>query len=67
MIRGELTAKRAGWRIDWLSRYQPIDRVGYGFYIFTFDGPTQQSSSVPSCESRLDPIRLKAWPCPHGG
>lgn len=42
MIRGELYARRRGWRSDWLSRYRPIDRVGYGFYIFRFNAPAQQ-------------------------
>jgi hypothetical protein len=43
LIHGKLFAKRRGWRSDWLSRYQPIDRVGYGFYIFRFDDPTRMS------------------------
>jgi hypothetical protein len=39
LIRGELYAKALGWRSDWLSRYRPIGRVGYGFYLFKFDAP----------------------------
>ncbi len=37
LIRGEFFAKTQGIHTDWLNRYKPIDRVGYGFYIFKFD------------------------------
>jgi type I restriction-modification system DNA methylase subunit len=37
LIRGEFFAKTQGVHTDWLSRYKPIDRVGYSFYIFKFD------------------------------
>lgn len=36
LIRGELLAKTRNAHSNWLSRYQPIDRVGYSFYIFKF-------------------------------
>ena len=36
LIRGKLAAA-AGMNTDWLFRYKPIGRVGYGFYIFRFD------------------------------
>ena len=44
LIRGEAVARKLGWRSDWLSRYQPIGRVGYGFYLFTFDGAPAPAS-----------------------
>lgn len=37
LIRGELLARERGLKTDWLKRYEPIDRVGTGFYIFRFD------------------------------
>ncbi len=36
LIRGKYFEKTRGVRTDWLKRYQPIDRIGYGFYIFRF-------------------------------
>ena len=36
LIRGELRARLLGWKTDWLSRYEPIDRIGYSIYIFRF-------------------------------
>jgi len=37
LIRGQLSAEVQKVNSDWLRRYQPIDRVGYSFYIFKFD------------------------------
>jgi len=37
LCRGLLAARMAGMNTDWLFRYKPIDRVGYGFYIFKFE------------------------------
>jgi hypothetical protein len=36
MIHGVDTADRTGAKSDWLRRYQPVDRVGYSFFIFRF-------------------------------
>jgi hypothetical protein len=37
LIRGEYYAERRGLKTDWLSRYEPVGRVGYSCYIFEFD------------------------------
>lgn len=37
LIRGELYAAEQGVKTDWLSRYEPIGRVGYSLYLFEFD------------------------------
>jgi hypothetical protein len=37
LCRGLLAARMAGMNSDWLFRYKPIDRVGYGFYIFKIE------------------------------
>jgi hypothetical protein len=37
LVRGLLAARMAGMNSDWLFRYKPVDRVGYGFYIFKFE------------------------------
>ena len=37
LIRGELYAEERGLKTDWLSRYEPIGRVGYSCYLFEFD------------------------------
>ncbi len=36
LVRGKLAASMAGMNTDWLFRYKPFARVGYGFYIFKF-------------------------------
>jgi len=37
LIRGEYYAQKRGLKTDWLSRYEPVGRVGYSCYIFEFD------------------------------
>ena len=37
LIRGEQYARERGLATDWLSRYEPIDRVGYSAYLFRFE------------------------------
>jgi hypothetical protein len=37
LIRGEFYAEQRGLKTDWLSRYEPVGRVGYSCYIFEFD------------------------------
>jgi len=37
LIRGELHARERALPTDWLSRYEPIDRVGYSLYLFRFE------------------------------
>ncbi len=37
LIRGELVARRQGTRNNWLSLYEPVDRIGWSFYVFRFD------------------------------
>ncbi len=37
LIRGELYAQQFGLKTDWLSRYEPIARIGYSCYLFRFD------------------------------
>ena len=37
LIRGENYARTLDARTDWLSRYQPIGRVGYSIYLFRFE------------------------------
>jgi hypothetical protein len=37
LIRGKLAARTAGMNTDWLFRYKPLDRIGYGLYIFKFE------------------------------
>ena len=37
LVRGQLAARMAGMNTNWLFRYKPVDRVGYGFYIFRFE------------------------------
>jgi hypothetical protein len=37
LVRGLLAARMAGMNTDWLFKYKPVDRVGYGFYIFKFE------------------------------
>jgi hypothetical protein len=36
LVRGRLVARTDGAHSDWLDRYQPVDRVGYSFYIYRF-------------------------------
>jgi 4-amino-4-deoxy-L-arabinose transferase-like glycosyltransferase len=36
LISGERFAREEGVSTDWLSRYEPIDRVGYSCYLFRF-------------------------------
>jgi hypothetical protein len=38
LIRGEYYARTRGLATDWLSRYEPIGRIGYSIYLFRFDG-----------------------------
>jgi hypothetical protein len=37
LIRGMVAARIEGMATDWLHAYKPIDRVGYGFYIFKIE------------------------------
>jgi len=37
LIRGELIARERRKQTNWLSRYRPVDRIGYSLYIFKFD------------------------------
>ncbi len=37
LIRGMEKAKSCKVNTDWLSRYEPVGRVGYSFYIYRFD------------------------------
>ncbi len=37
LVRGLIAARMEGMATDWLVRYKPIDRVGYGFYIFKIE------------------------------
>jgi hypothetical protein len=37
LIRGELYARQRGVATDWLSRYEPMARIGYSVYLFRFD------------------------------
>ena len=41
LVRGRLVARTEGARSDWLDRYQPLDRVGYSFYIYRFEDAPQ--------------------------
>lgn len=36
LVRGRLAARTEGAHCDWLDRYEPVDRVGYSFYIYRF-------------------------------
>jgi 4-amino-4-deoxy-L-arabinose transferase-like glycosyltransferase len=37
LVRGEHHARRFDVPTDWLSRYEPVDRIGYEFYVFEFE------------------------------
>ncbi|MBW2416600.1 MAG: phospholipid carrier-dependent glycosyltransferase [Deltaproteobacteria bacterium] len=37
LIRGEHHARTHGAKTDWLSRYEPVGRVGYSTWIYRFD------------------------------
>jgi hypothetical protein len=37
LIRGELYARERALKTDWLSRYEPVGRVGYSCWIFEFE------------------------------
>jgi 4-amino-4-deoxy-L-arabinose transferase-like glycosyltransferase len=37
LIRGEHHARQTGEGTDWLSRYEPVARIGYSIYLFRFD------------------------------
>jgi hypothetical protein len=37
LIRGEYYARESGAATDWLSRHEPIGRVGYSIYLFEFE------------------------------
>ena len=37
LIRGEYFARTKGLATDWLSRYEPIGRIGYSLYLFRFE------------------------------
>ena len=37
LIRGRLNERLSGEPTDWLSRHEPIDRVGYSFWLFRFE------------------------------
>lgn len=36
LIRGKYFERTLGVHTDWLDRYEPVGRVGYGFYLFKF-------------------------------
>ncbi|MCB9029448.1 MAG: glycosyltransferase family 39 protein [Deltaproteobacteria bacterium] len=36
LIRGKLLEQKTGLKTDWLTRYKPVARIGYSFYIFQF-------------------------------
>jgi len=36
LIRGELWAEQYGAATDWLSRHEPVGRIGYSIYLFEF-------------------------------
>jgi hypothetical protein len=37
LIRGEYYAATRGIGTDWLSRYEPVGRIGYSIYLFRFE------------------------------
>jgi hypothetical protein len=37
LIRGEHHARTRGLATDWLSRYEPVGRIGYSIYLFRFE------------------------------
>ena len=37
LVRGEYYARRYDWKTDWLSRYEPVARIGYSIYLFEFE------------------------------
>jgi hypothetical protein len=36
LVRGILAARIGGMNTDWLHKYKPVARIGYGYYIFKF-------------------------------
>ncbi len=43
LIQGLREAETKGTPTDWLNRYEPIDRVGFSFFVYRFD----ESGAVP--------------------